>query len=506
MPCTVCGHIMVEYKNNIICPKCANLKILDSVTGGIISSRREKIIRNLWKRELVKIQQNSLLLHIFRHREFTARDFWKKLGLLEIDKLFSDTLFLKRVMQDGNPNGSEYIDSVEKAEPIIQLFNDTKRVETDSALINSCFALMLYENDFDLNTLTDEQVLANFTIVQTEDYLKLKKSYEDYGLYTREEAEKKFQKYADEYEEIKKTKVKPRYISREEFIRRNYSMISNLYLILLRNEVYSEVFEMRNLAELTSDPSNIIEFFNQFPIVDGALTEDDTDPFLNKCRKFFKKSLETVRRVILFEPGNEDAFPLVLRIVWKRDSVFLSHGFTAIMYILLHAIITKDLFDDETSKRGKIFEDAVKAKFEEFGFRFLPNVKDDPKNPTLEIDGIAVKDDYCFVVEDKNRRLPPEVESAKAKKTMIDDLKGIVDGYKRTSKNGQRITKPVKSLPEKVEYVKDNLNSLGLTNVSKNKVFGLVVSHDFPLISDYKGINFLWFSEISEEKLNKISS
>lgn len=502
MPCPICGHIRVELRNHTTCPKCANLKILDSITASIVACRREKIIRKLWKQELDKIDQSSLLLHVFRDREFVARDFWKKLGLIDIDQLFSDTLFLKRVMQDGNPNGAIVIDSVQKAKPIIDLFTSTKRVETDSVLINSCYALMSYEREFDLNTISDNDVLANFSIHPTEDHLKLKRSYENYSLYTRDEAEKKFKEYAEEYEKIKQQKITPINHTREQFIRRNYDMISNLYLALLRNEIYADVFDTRILAQLTNDPSNIMRFINEtFPRHDTALTEDDTDPFLNRCRKFFRKSLPVVRKILLFEQENPDVFPLFLRIKWTRDSVFLSQAFIAIMYILLHAVITKDLFDIESSKRGKMFEDKIKARFEELGFKFLPNVKDKPVNHTLEIDGIAIKDDYCFVIEDKNYRLPPIVESSETKKIMIDDLKGIVDGYKRTTVNGQRVEKQVKSLPEKMEFVKNNLNVFGLDAVSKDKIFGLIVTQNYPLLSNYKRIKIIWGSEITNEKL-----
>lgn len=503
MPCAICKTILVNYEDKIICPKCIDLKILDSITSRKISDRRVQIIRNLWKKDLQKIQQNSLLLHIFRHREFVARDFWKKLGLIDIDSLFSDTLFLKRVMDDGNPNGSIIIDSIKKAEPIIKLFNDTKRVETDAVLINSCYGQMYFENDFDLDNLTDDQILSNFSVLPTEEHIKLRKSYENYGLYTRDDAEKKFQQYAGEYEKIKKEKIMPIFLSREKFIQKNYEIISNLYLILLRNEVYSEVFEMRNLKNLTNDPSNIMSFFNQFPYVETALTEDDTEPFLNRCRKFFKKSLPVTRKAILFEQGNS-TFPLVLRVGWKRDSVFLSQAFTAIIFILLHAIITKNLFDEETNKRGKIFEDSVKSEFEKLGFIVMTNVTDDSKNPTLEIDGIAVKENYCIVLEDKNRRLPPEVESTEARRIMISDLQGIVDGYKRTIKDGERIVKKVKSLLEKIEFVKNNLSKLNLNHISSNNVFGLVVTHDYPILSNYRGVHYVWLADISQNKLQDL--
>ncbi len=504
MTCPLCDSVMVELESKVTCPKCDNLKILDSITASIIACKRKQIFQKIWKNELQKIQQKSLLLHIFRHREFVARDFWKKLGLIDIDSLFSDTLFLKRVMQEGNPDGNYLVDSIAKAEPIIKLFNETKKFETDVILIDSCYAQMTYDDEFEISTLSDDEFLSNFKIIQTEEYLKLKKSYENYNLYARKDAEKKFKENAAEFEKIKNENHKTQFMSREQFIQRNYETISDLYMALLRNELFSETFDLRSLSNLSSDPSRIIQFFNEFPRLDGALTEDDTDPFLNRCRKYFKKSLPVVRKTILFEPGNESAFPLVLRNIWDRDSVFLSQGFVAILYILLHAVITKDIFDDETGRRGVLFESKVQEKFENLGFKYIPNVKDDYKSPTLEIDGIAIKDDYCFVIEVKNRRLPPEVESSNVKKIMIFDLKGIVDGKKRATKDGERIIKNIKSLPEKINYVQSNLENLDLATVSNKKVFGLIITHDYPLISIYKNIYYFWLNDVTSTKLNKI--
>lgn len=497
MPCDRCNHILVLYKDNLVCPKCANLNVLDSVTASIIACRRKIIIRKLWKEELDKIQQSSLLLHIIRHREFTARDFWKKLGLLDINEFFSDTLFIKRVIQDGNPYGLIEIDDVKKADPIIQLFNDTKRVETDFILINSCYALMLYEKDFDLMTLTDNEILENFSIAQTEDHLNLVKSYENYGLYTREGAEKKFKEHAEEYEKIKQMKIKPQPLTRKQFIEKNYDMISNLYMIFLRNEVYAETFDLRLFTELTSDPSNIMRFVNQYQRADGALTTDEPDAFLKKARDIFKKSIPQLNKLMLFENANQEIFPMFVRIKYGgRDFIVLSQAFTAIMYILLHAVITKDLFDDETGRRGSLFENKVKTKFEELGFKYIPNVKDDPDNPTLEIDGIAVKNSKCFIIECKNPRLPPLVESSEARKIMLDDLKGIVDGYKRTTKDGQRFTKSVTSLPQKIQYVKDNFASIGLTKDAIKDFVGVVITLNYPLLQEYKNIKFVSFEGI----------
>ena len=68
---------------------------------------------------------------------------------------------------------------------------------------------------------------------------------------------------------------------------------------------------------------------------------------------------------------------------------------------------------------------------------------------------------------------------------MIDDLKGIIDGEKRTTTKGKRVVEKITSLPEKVEYVKNHLSDLKLTQVSSDKIFGIVVTNNYPLISNY---------------------
>jgi len=95
------------------------------------------------------------------------------------------------------------------------------------------------------------------------------------------------------------------------------------------------------------------------------------------------------------------------------------------------------------------------------------------------------------------------VESFQAKKNMIEDIKGIIDGKKRTIKNGERVVEQIPSLPEKVEYVKNHLFELGLTCVSPAKIHGIVITNNYPLISNYNGYRIISLSDISSEKLNE---
>lgn len=42
---------------------------------------------------------------------------------------------------------------------------------------------------------------------------------------------------------------------------------------------------------------------------------------------------------------------------------------------------------------------------------------------------------------------------------------------------------------------------LKLTNISTDKIFDLVVINDYPILSTYQGIHFVWLSDISQDKL-----
>lgn len=506
MPCQKCTSKLIFLNNNLTCPKCNNLKILDKTLALKIADKRRIYIRELWKKELVKINRDSLVCHILDDRDTLSWDVFQKPGITDIDRLFSDTLFIKRVYEDGNKNGTIFIDSKEKSKPIIDLFNDTKKIETDYYLVESENAGFIYEKDFEIESITDEQALTDFTFVETEDYEKLIRNFEKNNILTRKQAEDLQKKNADEFKKI--VEERPKSISQtvEQFIERNYDTITSYYLVFLRNEIYSKSFDLRQFKKLTDNPRKLMEFVKSFPIRTYTLNGPDYSEFMKFATSVFGKSEEEIAKLLIFEENNSNIFPLFVRIkIEGKDMVLVSQTFTAIMFILLHTVVSKDVFDLVAHKLGLVFENEVKKKMESLGFEYISNRKDDPDNTTLEIDGIASKKNLCFVIEDKNPRLPPELESFQARKNMIDDLKGIVDGKKRTTKNGERIVEEIPSLPVKVEYVKKNLSKLGLTQVSPEKVFGIIVTNNFPLISEYRGYNMISLSDISIEKLDEIS-
>lgn len=74
----------------------------------------------------------------------------------------------------------------------------------------------------------------------------------------------------------------------------------------------------------------------------------------------------------------------------------------------------------------------VKTEFERNGYIYKPNVTDKRKS-TLEIDGLAIKNKKCYVVECKGLRLKRLMDEPDTLDYIIRDLKGYVLGKEYTT-------------------------------------------------------------------------
>ena len=156
-------------------------------------------------------------------------------------------------------------------------------------------------------------------------------------------------------------------------------------------------------------------------------------------------------------------------------------------------MITKELFDRETAKRGKLLEKTIQNEFKKAGFRYFPNIKDKQKKPTLEIDGIAVKGNHCFIIESKVRGATKLIEEQHTMSKIITDMKGIIDGFE-TSKNHSKV-KRIPSLLKKIEFAKANLS----INMDTNNIrfTGIIVTTIYPWIFEYKGVKIITHDKLS---------
>ena len=190
------------------------------------------------------------------------------------------------------------------------------------------------------------------------------------------------------------------------------------------------------------------------------------------------------------------------------DYVLISHEFAKLVYIQLHAVLAKKLFDQETAKRGRRLEKKIQERFEEAGFRYFPNVKDRRKNPTLEIDGIAVKGNHCFIVESKIKGITKLIEEQHTVSGIITDLKGIVEGFE-TSQNRSKLSH-MPSLLKKIEFARKYVSSTYIKTTNNLKFTGIIVTTIYPWISEYKKVRIVTYdvlsSKLSEGKILELET
>lgn len=296
--------------------------------------------------------------------------------------------------------------------------------------------------------------------------------------------------------EILKEEIRPHAFTKEEFVTKLYDMICTIYFGLLRNRLYLEAFDLRNYKELLADPMEIIKFSNTFAFGRDGISICNTAEFLIRAKKFFKKDIIFLRKILLFEKENSDTFSLFVRIKDKDyDYVLISHKFSEIAYIFLYAVITKKIFDAETEKRSKQFEQKIKSNFENHDFKYFPNIVD-KKNNTIEIDGVGIGINHCIVVEAKAKRLPTLIEENTRKYQSIRDVKGIVNGVKYSTKNRKEIKKKIPSLLEKIDYVKQHKTLFGINDANITKFTGVIVTLNYSWISEYKNVQIITYDQL----------
>jgi|APSaa5957512535_1039671.scaffolds.fasta_scaffold08134_5 hypothetical protein len=495
MPCDKCNQTRIFWEG-WICPYCKGLAILDSFTANEIAKKQVIKVKNLWNEHLKILDKKSVLANMVWQREKQCREFFGSYSTLKIDYILSQTLLIKRLMKNeySSDNGKK-IEDENSAKELLELHSKTLRIEESQMGIEMCLSKMLYLKKFELDEIVDNQLFKNFITCRSEKYEKLTNSYKQYNIMSEVEAKKLVEKGKAELDLLKE-EIRPHPFTKEEFVTKLYDLICTIYFGLLRNRLYLEAFDLRNYNELLTDPVEIIKFTKTFAFGEGGISVCNTAEFLIRAKKFFKKDVIFLRKILLFEKENSDIFPLFVRIKDKEyDYVLISHKFSEIAYIFLHAVITKKIFDAETEKRSKEFEQKIKTTFENQDFKYFPNILD-KKNATMEIDGVGVKTNHCIIVEAKAKRLPTLIEENTRRRQVIRDVKGVVDGIKYSTKNRQEIKKKVPSLLEKIEYVKQHKILFGIDDVNKIKFTGVIVTLNYSWISEYKKIQIITYEQL----------
>ena len=484
MPCDKCGAQLILIDNSSKCPICDHLALLDRTVAIEVSKRRLKFLGDLFTRHVLKHNKNRLIGHIVWEREKVARNYFKKYQELDLNKFLALNLLIKRLMKYKD-YCNESIANEKNTRQLVEAFCNYIALMNGHIYLKNGFFDLLYLEKFDLQNLEPKELMNKFVSVPNESFLPIKKTFENNNILTREDAKIKVKQFRKEFENARSKSSKKIHYTPQEFIKHFYSVINQLYCGLLRNVVFEKTFNFSNYDKPFLSSAKIMDFVNQFPLVENTITADKLNNFIMKLERFFKVRAKVIGKIFLFNEKNHNTFPLFVNL---DDLVFVSHRTSYLIYILLHAILHKDLLDKETSLRSKEFEKTeTKQMFEALGFQYFPNLKDKKKKPTLEIDGIATCQNVLFVIECKDWGISTFYDHKNKQRYLERDLKGVVDGCKYTHERKEKIV----GLSYKASFVKNNMQIWGLNPSDYDIVKGIIVMRDYPPITEYKGIRII---------------
>ena len=497
MPCRVCGEgflITQPLLRKSLCPNCHGLRVIEHDMAITISIQRLLDIFDLFMRYVKQFKKTRLIMHIVWQREKFARSCFDNYPEpINLSMTVAFSYLIQCLMREDSDGTLEVDESSTLA--LVGLFDRYLDLVTEHLYLLEGYAQLLAIEPFQFSTLTMERKQKNFIIAYTEAYIPLLQTFANNEIYTEEEGREKTQQYREEWERLRlklETESKVDYRP-QKFIKTSYALLNTFYCGLLKNVVYANTFDFSNYIDVVKEPIQILELAKGFLASREAITVTSLAEFRNALRHVFKSKWIEAESILLYSSTNTNTFPLFLLLGGR---VFISHRMTFIIFILLHPILLKDYFHNETVRRSKELETArTKDAFEKEGFKWVPNVTD-KKKATLEIDGLAGRNGTLFVVEVKARGLTTFYEHKNRRDQLIRDLKGVVDGTHFKLKDGEPFEEKVPSLLEKIEYVKSNMSQHGFDpNVFKT-VTGVVVIKDFPPINGYKGVKMIGLNEI----------
>ena len=182
------------------------------------------------------------------------------------------------------------------------------------------------------------------------------------------------------------TKLKYELLIPQDFIKKHYEILTQIFVLFHRDRISAECFNLEYLKQILNEPRDLLEFiaktFTHWE--NDIITAVPTHDFIKRASKYFGITEREAKQLLVYDVNNKTIFPLFVRFrndhLRMRDVVCISKDFSRFIYTILHVVMTKNFFDDETVERSKDFESQkVKIKFEEIGFTYVLDVTDKKK-------------------------------------------------------------------------------------------------------------------------------
>lgn len=458
---------------------------------------------------LIKHHKKSLLIWLLGFREKLYSKFIFEDYSIKLNELLSINILIKRVMESCNNIGIE-VNNEESIKEILSAFVSLIKIKEYCYLVEEDFGYFLAEKEFDLDKIESNELFLNFKFVYDEDWRIVIESFDQNLIMTHESAKEFLENHKSEYGSVRDDLNGGEIKTPEENIRNLYPLLQSFRIGLTKNQLFAEMFnfdyfeDKKILTELFSKVSNNFEF------IQGLLTLASKHEFKQfLCSEFKDLDQNKLYNDLVYSETNQDIFPLFVEL---DDKVVISPFFINLIGIFYYSFYYNDLFNKETQLLSDKFEKIdVPKKFHDNGFNVRINIEN--KN-ALEIDTIAWNSSTLYVIESKIWDVKPFFEHRRVHTYRERDLKGIVDGLKYTGEKA----KPIPSLIDKIDYVKNNIGQIFFRNKEESnfsdyagidynnitEVVGVIITKSYPPIKEYKNVAMMGFNEIDElsEKKN----
>jgi hypothetical protein len=498
MVCEKCRSKQIIWDDNrLICPQCENLNILSKNSALQICQKRSDWFNRTFDEIINGLEKKLLILHLLLKREKVITQFFETASI-NLRELLALNYLIKKGMEYYDIDGKEKVNK-NNIEELINHFAEFIEIQSSHSLIKEDFGYLIAKEAFDPDKIGHETLMSNFKFVLNEDWFSVSETYEQNLIMTDEKTKEYLEKHKEEYEAVK-NKQNSKLTTPKEKIRILYPTFLSLRAGLIKNSLFYNIFNPDYLSEKNIHIDIFLRLMKHFERKPGNLNSLPSRTFKRLLRKEFTRNEKTnLYNALVFNEKNQNIFPLYLEL---DKTVYISLDFTYFMYLFYYSFYYNDLFDQETQRLSGIFEKKIVPEtFRKNGFDVVTNITDKPKNPTLEIDSMAFKNNLLYIVETKMWNIKAFYEHKKIHEFMKRDLKGIVDGKKYTTKDSELTPKNIPSLLSKIQYVEDNTESLcpkHHENITETR--GLIITKSYPPINLYKNIEIITLDEIKNLK------
>lgn len=272
MPCTHCNSTLILVENQWRCPSCDHLPILDNDAAVGAFGRVVRHLDDILKKHLQNFDSDRLTLHVLWQREKFARSYFDTYQGFHLTTFMSFNALIRRLMTEKTIAGGILADEANTTKLVSQF---TKYIEIEDYYISvkNGFYSLSFPEDFDLKTASEVEMTKNLKLFPNETYLPVIKTFENNDILREKEAERKIQENKGLAEALRSQVLedgRKRHYTSDQVIEEWYSVLNQLYCGLQRNFMFKKTFDLGSFVHFA--PDRLMEFVNQFPLVEGRFT------------------------------------------------------------------------------------------------------------------------------------------------------------------------------------------------------------------------------------------